>query len=118
MTLDNFLINKATSCARVDQWIGKYVALDLACRNARTILACRSRERGQAAVEEIQRATGNPNVLLRIVDISNMASVRRFAKQIRQEEKRLDILVNNAGPRLPSPCLQNLPPLYHTPATS
>ncbi|XP_065261695.1 retinol dehydrogenase 13-like [Emys orbicularis] len=77
--------------------IGKYVALDLARRNARTILACRSRERGQAAVEEIQRATGNPNVLLRIVDISNMASVRRFAKQIRQEEKRLDILVNNAG---------------------
>ncbi|XP_039397022.1 retinol dehydrogenase 12-like [Mauremys reevesii] len=77
--------------------IGKYVALDLARRNARTILACRSRERGQAAVEEIQRATGNPNVLLRIVDISNMASIRHFAKQIRQEEKRLDILVNNAG---------------------
>ncbi|XP_030419836.1 retinol dehydrogenase 11-like isoform X2 [Gopherus evgoodei] len=77
--------------------IGKYVALDLARRNARTILACRSRERGQAAVEEIQRATGNPNVLLRIVDISSMASIRHFAKQIRQEEKRLDILVNNAG---------------------
>ncbi|EMP31262.1 Retinol dehydrogenase 13 [Chelonia mydas] len=26
-----------------------------------------------------------------------MASIRRFAEQIRQEEKRLDILVNNAG---------------------
>ncbi|CAM4555772.1 retinol dehydrogenase 13-like [Caretta caretta] len=77
--------------------IGKYVALDLAHRNARTILACSSRERGQAAAEEIQRATGNPNVPLRIVDLSNMASIRRFAKQIQQEEKRLDILVNNAG---------------------
>ncbi|XP_075772196.1 retinol dehydrogenase 13-like [Pelodiscus sinensis] len=77
--------------------IGKCVALDLARRNARTILACRSRERGQAAVEEIRRATGNPHVRLCIVDTSSMASVRRFAQQIQQEEKRLDILVNNAG---------------------
>ncbi|NXS92282.1 RDH12 dehydrogenase, partial [Jacana jacana] len=77
--------------------IGKCVALDLARRNARTILACRSRERGQAAVEEIRAATGNPAVLLRLVDTSSMASVRAFAQAVLQEEKRLDVLVNNAG---------------------
>lgn len=77
--------------------IGKCVALDLARRNARTILACRSQERGQAAVAEIRRATGNPHVLLRLVDTSSMASVRHFAQQVLQEEERLDILVNNAG---------------------
>uniref|UniRef100_A0A8C3SEX3 Uncharacterized protein n=1 Tax=Chelydra serpentina TaxID=8475 RepID=A0A8C3SEX3_CHESE len=109
--------------------IGKYVALDLARRNARTILACRSRERGQAVVEEIQRVTGNPHVPLRIVDMSNMASIRRFARQIRQEETRLDILVNNAGgtgwwcqppspvpPRLPGPGLQTPLPCATTSA--
>nr|XP_047908011.1 retinol dehydrogenase 12 isoform X2 [Anser cygnoides] len=77
--------------------IGKCVALDLARRNARTILACRSRERGQAAVEEIRAATGNPAVLLRLLDTSSLASVRAFAQAVLREEKRLDVLVNNAG---------------------
>ncbi|NXS43221.1 RDH11 dehydrogenase, partial [Balaeniceps rex] len=77
--------------------IGKRVALDLARRNARTILACRSREHGQAAVEEIRAATGNPAVLLRLLDTSSLASVRAFARAVLREEKRLDVLVNNAG---------------------
>lgn len=73
------------------------MALELARRNARTILACRSRERGQAAVEEIRAATGNPAVLLRLLDTSSLASVRAFARAVLREEKRLDVLVNNAG---------------------
>lgn len=73
------------------------MALDLARRNARTILACRSQERGQAAVEEIRAATGNPAVLLRLLDTSSLASVRAFAQAVLREEKRLDVLVNNAG---------------------
>ncbi|XP_070612900.1 retinol dehydrogenase 12-like [Erythrolamprus reginae] len=77
--------------------IGKAVALDLARKNARTILACRSREKGQAVVEEIRRATGNRQVHLRLLDISSMASVRDFARSFRQEESQLHILVNNAG---------------------
>ncbi|KAL8206437.1 UNVERIFIED_CONTAM: hypothetical protein K2H54_003085 [Gekko kuhli] len=77
--------------------IGKCVALDLARRNARVILACRDKEKGQAALEEIRRATGNPSVHLRLLDVSSMASVRDFARQFLKEESRLDILVNNAG---------------------
>ncbi|NWH67949.1 RDH13 dehydrogenase, partial [Geococcyx californianus] len=77
--------------------IGKCVALDMARRNARTILACRSPERGQAAVQEIRAATGNPNVELQLLDTSSLASVRRFAQAVLRQEKRLDVLVNNAG---------------------
>ncbi|RLV76328.1 hypothetical protein DV515_00017090 [Chloebia gouldiae] len=71
--------------------------MDLARRNARTILACRSRERGQAAVEEIRAATGNPAVVLRLLDTGSLASVRAFASAVLREEPRLDALVNNAG---------------------
>ncbi|XP_048391800.1 retinol dehydrogenase 11 [Stegostoma tigrinum] len=77
--------------------IGKYIAQDLAQRNARVILACRSAERGERAQREIRQRTGNSNVHLCILDTSSLESVRKFAEQIRTEEKQLDILVNNAG---------------------
>uniref|UniRef100_A0A8C5QKB5 Retinol dehydrogenase 14 n=1 Tax=Leptobrachium leishanense TaxID=445787 RepID=A0A8C5QKB5_9ANUR len=60
-------------------------------------MACRSRERGQAALQEILEQTGNKNVTLSLLDTSSMSSVRSFAERVLQEEKRLDILVNNAG---------------------
>ncbi|KAK2523422.1 hypothetical protein Q9966_012076 [Columba livia] len=91
------LTGKTVIVTGANSGIGKCVALELARRNARTILACRSRERGQAAVEEIRAATGNPAVLLRLLDTSSLASVRAFARAVLREEKRLDVLVNNAG---------------------
>ncbi|XP_057225344.1 retinol dehydrogenase 11-like isoform X2 [Malurus melanocephalus] len=91
------LTGKTVIVTGANSGIGKCVAMDLARRNARTILACRSRERGQAAVEEIQAATGNPAVVLRLLDTSSLASVRAFASAVLREEPRLDVLVNNAG---------------------
>ncbi|XP_072192677.1 retinol dehydrogenase 12-like [Excalfactoria chinensis] len=91
------LTGKTVIVTGANSGIGKCVAMDLARRNARTILACRSRERGQAAAEEIRAATGNPDVLPRLLDCSSLASVRAFAGEVLREEKRLDVLVNNAG---------------------
>ncbi|XP_040890575.1 retinol dehydrogenase 11 [Toxotes jaculatrix] len=77
--------------------IGKFIALDFARRGARVILACRSQEKGTAALKEIREKTGNSDVHLRLVDLSSLDSVRKFAKGILEEEKALHILVNNAG---------------------
>lgn len=77
--------------------IGKFIAMDFARRGARVILACRSKSRGTAALEEIKKKTGNSDVHLRIVDLSSLGSVREFAKGILEEEKALHILVNNAA---------------------
>ncbi|KAG8430036.1 hypothetical protein GDO86_018622, partial [Hymenochirus boettgeri] len=71
--------------------------MDFARRKARVILACRSRERGQRALEEIVKETGHKDVRLEILDTSSLSSVRSFAERILQQEKKLDILVNNAG---------------------
>ncbi|KAG9266266.1 retinol dehydrogenase 11 [Astyanax mexicanus] len=77
--------------------IGKFIALDLARRGARVILACRSKDRGTGALNEIRKLSGNQDVHLRLVDTSSLESVRKFAAQILEEEKELHILVNNAG---------------------
>ncbi|CAH2299095.1 Hypothetical predicted protein [Pelobates cultripes] len=91
------LTGKTAIVTGANTGIGKMVATDLARRNARVILACRSKERGQKALTEIREQTGNRNVTLAILDTSSLSSVRTFVERILQEEKRLDILVNNAG---------------------
>ncbi|MBN3274152.1 RDH12 dehydrogenase, partial [Polyodon spathula] len=91
------LTGKTAIVTGANTGIGKFIALDLARRKARVILACRSQERGQAALEEIRRKSHNSNVHLQLVDTSSLHSVRDFAHRINKEEKRLDILVNNAG---------------------
>ncbi|XP_053314000.1 retinol dehydrogenase 11-like [Spea bombifrons] len=91
------LTGKTAIVTGANTGIGKSVAMDLARRNARVILACRSRERGQKAVEEVREATGNQKVSLGILDTSSLSSVRAFAQRTLLEEKRLDILINNAG---------------------
>lgn len=77
--------------------IGYETALSFARRKGRVILACRSKERAEAACKTMKETTGNQNVFVKIIDLSIMASVRKFAEDFTKEEKRLDILVNNAA---------------------
>ncbi|XP_038600447.1 retinol dehydrogenase 12-like isoform X1 [Tachyglossus aculeatus] len=79
--------------------IGKQVALELAQRGARVVLACRDLTRGQEALDEIRAATGcGPRrLLLREVDLGSLASVRAFAARLLAELPQIHLLVNNAG---------------------
>ncbi|KAL7976101.1 hypothetical protein Chor_009779, partial [Crotalus horridus] len=77
--------------------IGKATAVDLARRGARVILACRDKARGESAVCDIRRESGNSEVILMILDLANLNSVRAFAQTFLKSEPRLDILINNAA---------------------
>lgn len=77
--------------------MGKVVSQELARRGARVILACRSRERGQQALAEIQAATKDACILLGEVDLSSVASIRTFARWLLQEYPEIHLLVNNAA---------------------
>jgi len=77
--------------------IGKATAFGLARLGGTLVLACRNTERGEAAREEITRATGNDKMSVMIVDLANQASIRSFAEEFRRTHVRLDALVNNAG---------------------
>ena len=77
--------------------IGLETAVDLAKRNARVILACRSVERGEKAAVEVRKRSKSDNVVFVQLDLASLDSVRRFADTVLQREPRIDVLVNNAG---------------------
>jgi NAD(P)-dependent dehydrogenase (short-subunit alcohol dehydrogenase family) len=76
--------------------IGEHTALELARSGAEVILAGRSEEKLAAVVDDIGRIL--PNVVLRpvVMDLADLASVRRAAAEA-SSYGPLDILVNNAG---------------------
>ncbi|KAJ8266382.1 hypothetical protein GJAV_G00129810 [Gymnothorax javanicus] len=77
--------------------IGKSTAMDLAKRGARVILACRNKQRAEAAVLDIKRESGNAEVRYMHLDLASLKSVRSFAETFLKTEPRLDLLINNAG---------------------
>ncbi|MGI3779510.1 MAG: oxidoreductase [Janthinobacterium lividum] len=76
--------------------LGLQTALELARRGAFTTLACRSEERGQAALAKVRAEIGDgPGTAdLALLDLADLSSVRHFAESWHGP---LDILVNNAG---------------------
>ncbi|KAK4875323.1 hypothetical protein RN001_011745 [Aquatica leii] len=91
------LVGKTAIVTGSNIGIGYYTALDFAKRGAKVILACRNAAKAEEAKLKIIEATGNNNVIVKIVDLSSLSSVRTFAKDVNETEDRLDILVNNAG---------------------
>jgi NAD(P)-dependent dehydrogenase (short-subunit alcohol dehydrogenase family) len=81
--------------------IGKVTARELARRGATVVAVARDAGRGQAAVDEIKRDSGNEGVHLLVGDLSRQADVRRVAAEFLGKHDRLHVLVNNAGTMSP-----------------
>ena len=80
--------------------IGFEAARVLAERGARVLLGCRSEERAQRAIGEIEAATPGADVDFVELDQGDLASIRRAADRV-ESEARLDVVVNNAGIMMP-----------------
>lgn len=77
--------------------IGKETAIELAKRGAKVYIACRSVERGKAALEDIRTKSGSKNVYLLQLDLGSFKSIRSCANEFLQREDSLHLLINNAG---------------------
>lgn len=77
--------------------VGKATAMGIARLGATVIILCRSRERGERAVEEIKTSSGNENISLMLADLSAQESIRRFADDFKRSQSSLHVLSNNAG---------------------
>ncbi len=77
--------------------IGFEAALALAGAGAETIVAARSREKGEAAVARIKARHPQSVARFEALDLASLSSIAAFAERIAAAGGKLDILVNNAG---------------------
>jgi NAD(P)-dependent dehydrogenase (short-subunit alcohol dehydrogenase family) len=78
--------------------IGRVTARELARRGASVVLAGRSRERTEAALEEARRAGGGAGAATFVeLDLASFASIRRASAEILASCARIDVLIANAG---------------------
>lgn len=97
MTTRQGMIGKTCLVTGASSGIGKVTARRLAEMGARVILVCRSRERGQKAMDEIMHKSRNNSLELLCCDLSSQKESRRLAIEILERHDRLHVLVNNAG---------------------
>lgn len=62
-----------------------------------TIMACYCPKLAMAKCKKMIEETGNPNIEVLGLNLADLASVRRFADEVKNRFERLDLLMNNAG---------------------
>ncbi len=98
-TADNIpdLTGKVIVVTGANSGLGLETTRELAGKGAQVIMACRNPDKAKDAVSDVRE--NYPRALLDVMslDLSSLASVRRFAKQLHDKHRHIDVLVNNAG---------------------
>ena len=83
--------------------LGKQTALELAQQGATVLLHGRDPQRLESTRQELQVATGNPNLETYLADFASLEAVHSLAETLQARHPRLDTLINNAalGPGKP-----------------
>lgn len=77
--------------------IGYATALALARKGATVIMACRNRDKADAAAGQIRQTKPAGAVVVMRLDLGDLASVHQFAAEYLAQQDRLDLLIDNAG---------------------
>jgi NAD(P)-dependent dehydrogenase (short-subunit alcohol dehydrogenase family) len=77
--------------------LGFETAKALASKGATVIMACRSQQRAEEAMTKIRETSPNADLVFLELDLTDLDSVRRFAREFSESYTALDVLINNAG---------------------
>ena len=91
------LKNKICLITGANAGIGFETAKSLCAKGAKSILVCRSEEKGVDAVQKIKNEFPDAKADFAVADLSSQAQVRQLAKGILNDYDKIDVLVNNAG---------------------
>jgi NAD(P)-dependent dehydrogenase (short-subunit alcohol dehydrogenase family) len=77
--------------------IGKETVRELAAKDATIHVLARDLTKAERVIGEIKESTGNQDIHIHHLDLSNFESVRAFAKKFLDTKTPIHILINNAG---------------------
>ena len=81
--------------------IGYETALALYEAGAEVVVACRTADKADRAIDSMKQSNGRGVLKPAVIDLSSMDSVREFSAAFREKHDHLDILINNAGVMTP-----------------
>lgn len=77
--------------------LGYYTTLELARKGAQVIMACRSQEKTEPAVNDIRKEVPDAKLEFMSLDLADLKSIRGFVQAFTTKHQTLDLLINNAG---------------------
>lgn len=91
------LTGKTIAVTGANSGIGKASSIQLAKLGAHVVMMCRSKERGEAALQDVKATSNSDKVELILVDMSSQESVRKAVSNFLDNHARLDALIHNAA---------------------
>ncbi|XP_074657766.1 dehydrogenase/reductase SDR family member 12-like [Tubulanus polymorphus] len=95
--LDVDATGKSFMITGANSGVGKATAQFIAQKGGTVHMVCRSKQRGEEALNELKAKSSNQEIYLHELDLSDLPAVAKFAQEFQQSGKTLNVLVNNAG---------------------
>ena len=89
--------NKVCIVTGGNRGIGYEIVKALALQGMDVVMISRSKERGQAALAQLQTEVQQGQITLVVGDLGTVAGTRQLADDLLQTCPRIDVLINNAG---------------------
>ncbi|XP_059369847.1 dehydrogenase/reductase SDR family member 12-like [Carassius carassius] len=77
--------------------IGKATAMAIAKKGGTIHMVCRNKDKAEEARAEIVKESGNKEIFVHILDLTETKKVWEFAESFKKKYKTLNVLINNAG---------------------
>ncbi|CAL8350503.1 unnamed protein product [Lota lota] len=77
--------------------IGRATAMAIAKKGGTVHMVCRNKDKAEEARADIVKESGNKEIFVHILDLSETKKVWEFAESFKRKYKSLNVLINNAG---------------------
>ncbi|KAJ8359101.1 hypothetical protein SKAU_G00156260 [Synaphobranchus kaupii] len=94
--LDVSVAGRSFMITGANSGIGKATAVAIAKKGGTIHMVCRNWERAEKAKEDIYRETGNKEVYVHLLDMSETQKVWEFAESFKKRYRTLNVLIHNA----------------------